>query len=571
MAGGFQVSGHNPAAPFSLKMHRGEGMVLVAMNWKKGKPPLDFVGFAIEYKEPGGDRFFALKNRLAFPLAGGAVNANTFSTRLSPIQKFRWIHFPRNADMPGEFTYRVTPVFMNALGELSYGEPQVAAIELRGETFLNKINVAFSRGFVSSQAFVDRFVSKGPISTLLPASSDEGLGFVPTHPQAGEALAWMGFEARSAIIEVLDRAIADTKAKVRVIAYDLNEPGIVTRLEKLGTRLRIIVDDSDAHGEATSGETQAAARLVASAGAANLKRHHVGQLQHNKVIVVDGPKGRAAVCGSTNFSWRGFFVQANNAVVLRSRTAVTLFADAFERYFAGGNSASAFAATPSSVLTSLGISQVDASVAFSPHAGANAMLATIAADIDTGTTSSLFYSLAFLFQTPGAMQNAIRTVMADTTRFVVGISDKKVGGLDVQTASGTVSPVFSAALEANVPEPFKSEPKGGGGTRMHHKFVVIDFDKPTARVYLGSYNFSATADTKNGENLLVIRNRRIAVAYMVEALRIFDHYEFRVVQDKAGATKKLQLKKPPSTPGAQPWWAEDYTNPRKIKDRELFS
>jgi len=33
-------------------------------------------------------------------------------------------------------------------------------------------------------------------------------------------------------------------------------------------------------------------------------------LQHNKTIVVDGPKGQMVVCGSTNFSWRGFFVQS---------------------------------------------------------------------------------------------------------------------------------------------------------------------------------------------------------------------------------------------------------------------
>ena len=31
-------------------------MVLLAMNWKKGRPPRDFVGFSIEYKEPDGDR-----------------------------------------------------------------------------------------------------------------------------------------------------------------------------------------------------------------------------------------------------------------------------------------------------------------------------------------------------------------------------------------------------------------------------------------------------------------------------------------------------------------------------------
>ena len=122
MAGEFEVTGQNPASLFTLKVHRGEGMALVAMNWKEGKPPKNFVGFAIEYKEPGGQRFFPLKNRLAFPGAGGTVNPNQLSTMFSPIQKFRWVHFPRNAELPGEFVYRVTPVFMNDFDELSYGE-----------------------------------------------------------------------------------------------------------------------------------------------------------------------------------------------------------------------------------------------------------------------------------------------------------------------------------------------------------------------------------------------------------------------------------------------------------------
>jgi hypothetical protein len=168
MAGEFQVSGTNAAALFTLKLYRGDGMALVGMNWKNGTPPNDFVGFAIEYKEPGGQKFYPLKNRLSFPGPGGKVNPNQLSTLLSPIQKFRWVHFPRNADLPGEFVYRVTPVFMNDADELSYGEFQQAAIELRRETYPGKLNVTFTRGFVSSQAFVDRYESKGPISTLLP-------------------------------------------------------------------------------------------------------------------------------------------------------------------------------------------------------------------------------------------------------------------------------------------------------------------------------------------------------------------------------------------------------------------
>ena len=54
-------------------------------------------------------------------------------------------------------------------------------------------------------------------------------------------------------------------------------------------------------------------RLAASAGAANVQRQHMGKLQHNKFIVVDGRAVKKVLCGSTNFSWRGLYAQANNA------------------------------------------------------------------------------------------------------------------------------------------------------------------------------------------------------------------------------------------------------------------
>jgi hypothetical protein len=566
----FQVSGQNASALFTLKLHRGDGMVLVAMNWKKGKPPQDFVGFAIEYKEPKGDRFFPLTNRLGFRGASGNVNPNVLSTRLSPIQKFRWVHFPWNAELPGEFVYRVTPVFMNDADVLSYGEAQEAPIELRRETYPDLLNVAFTRGFVSSQAFVDRYESAGDISTLLPAEAADGLTFVPTHPKADEALAWMGFEARSAILEVLDNAVADKNAQVRVVAYDLNEPDVVSRLEKLGPRLKIIIDDSQDHGKTGSSETQAATRLSASAGAANLKRQHMLKLQHNKTIVVDGPKGQTVVCGSTNFSWRGFFVQSNNAMILQGASAVALFQAAFDNYWS--QKPKDFGGTASAKWRDLGLSGIDARVAFSPHASSNALLQTVADDIGKHTRSCLFFSLAFLYQTPGPILDAIKEVSASDKNFVYGISDRKVGGLDLQKPDGNVSPVYPAALTKNVPAPFSKEPTGGGGIRMHHKFVVIDFNKPTGRVYLGSYNFSSPADIQNGENLLLIRDRRIAVSYVVEALRIFDHYHFRVTQQEAKEAKReLVLAKPPRKAGEEPWWAEDYTIARKIRDRVLFA
>ena len=580
MALEFQVSGRSDAALFTLKVHRGDGMALLAMNWKKGEPPQDFVGFAIEYKEPGGDRFYALNNRLGF-LRKDLKADRTLSTMRSPIQKFRWVHFPRNAELDGEFIYRVSPVFMNSSDELSYGEAQQVAIELRRETYPDVLNVTFTRGFVSSQAFVDRFVTKTDgLDTLLPRKADDGLTYAPTHPRADVALPWMGFEARSAILALLDEAIADSKAQVRVVAYDLNEPEVLSRLERLGARLKVIVDDSGSHGEPDSAEAQAAARLATSAGAGNVKRQHMGRLQHNKTIVVSGPKVKAVVCGSTNFSWRGFFVQANHAVVIRGTKAVAAFTAAFEAYWAS-NAVAAFGATPAARWVDVNPGSVSLRVAFSPHKADTALLASVAADIATAK-SSLFYSLAFLYQTTGPVRDAIETVTQNENRFVYGISDRKVGGgLDLLKPNGNRAPVYAASLSGKLPEPFKSEPTGlagGAGTRMHHKFVVIDFDKPTARVYLGSYIFSAPADTANGENLLLIRNRRVAVAFMVEALRIFDHYHFRVLEqsaqkdkDAGKPRKPLHLRRPPRAEGEVAWWKEDYTDPRKIRDRELFA
>jgi phosphatidylserine/phosphatidylglycerophosphate/cardiolipin synthase-like enzyme len=571
MANDFEVEGNNAAAAFTLKVHRGEGMVLLAMNWKEGKPPIDLVGFAIEYREPGGNQLFALNNRLAFPDADGAVDPRRLSTRSSPIQMFRWVHFPRNAELPGAFTYQVSPVFMNDQDQLRFGEPQTAALELRRETYPGQLNVAFTRGFVSSQAFVDRYASAGKISTLLPPRAADGLTFVPTHPNAKQALAWMGFEARSVILEVLDQAIADEQAQVRVIAYDLNEPEVLSRLERLGARLRVIIDDEGDHGAPHSAENQAEARLVATAGASNVKRQHMGHLQHNKTIVVDGPGRQTVVCGSTNFSWRGFYVQSNNAVVCRGPTAVARFGAAFDDYWKHPTPET-FGPGQVTHWRDLGLEGIDAKVAFSPHLQSNALLEQVADDVRV-CQSSLFYSLAFLYQTPGAMRDAIQAVSSNDARFVYGMSDRQVGGLDLQSPDGNVAPVYPSALtDETAPEPFRSEPTGGGGIRLHHKFLVIDFELPSARVYLGSYNFSIPADLQNGENLLVVRDRRVAVSYMIEAVRIFDHYRFRLLQAEAKkANQVLQLKKPPRKAGELPWWAEHYQNPRKIRDRLLFA
>ena len=562
------------AAPFRLKVHRGEGMALLAMDWKRGRPPADFVGFAIEYAVPGSERFFALKNRLTFDGDAGttpsAERPETFSTLLTPIQKWRWVHFPRDADLPGDYRYRVTPMRMKRDGSLVPGVAQTAALPLARDTVPGVLNVAFTRGFVSSQAFVDRFGVHGPIEDLVPGDADDGLTFRPTHPDRDAAYDWMGFEARRAVLAMLDDAIADRSARVRVIAFDLNLPEVVARLERIGRRARVIVDDSKSH---VGGAEDEASRRLERAGVA-VKRQHLRSLQHNKTIVVDGDRTKRVLCGSTNMSWRGLYVQSNNAVVIEGERAVAVFGQAFDQYW---DDPGGFARSPSATWTDLKLDGVAASVAFSPHSASNSVLEGIGADVGK-VRSSLLYSLAFLSITPGVIRDALEERTGRPELFVAGISDQRTG-IAVAVGSSNLPPTYVVPLGPDAPPPFSEEPRGltatGGGTRMHHKFLVLDFDTPDARVYLGSYNMSKAADASNGENLVLIRDRRVATSYAIEAMRMIDHYQWRAALKargkRRGPARPLTLRRPPAGPGEEPWWLEDYVDARKIKDRKLFA
>ena len=579
----FQVTGTNSKAPFTLKVHRGDGMALLAMNWRNGKPPRNFVGFAIEFREPDSNKFWALKNRIAFPGQRKKFSDPPIDSTMAPFQIFRWVHFPKNTDLPGKFTYRVTPMFMDESGSLGRGESQTAAIALMRETHPGQINIAFTRGFVSSQAFVTRFQPDGAITTLVPGNAKKGLEFKPTHKRAEEAYEWMGFEARSVILELLDEAIKK-KAEVRAIAYDLNLPEIVTRLEKLKSRLKIIIDDSTEHKPKGTPESKAAARLRISAGQTNVKRQHMANIQHHKSIAVKGKGINKVLFGSTNYTWRGFYVQSNNAAVVNSEKAVDDYFEAFDSYFTATAAKDFRASKSPNGWHRLGLDGLSAQVGYSPHTEKNGLLKEVGKNIGKAKSCVLF-SLAFLGQmTKGPIGPALGKQIKSKKVFTLGIADASVKagnlGVTVLTPDNKRRVVRASALTGNVPAPFATEPSGLAGekgdkrgTRMHHKFVVIDFDTADARVFFGSYNFSEPADQDNGENLVFVKDRTIATSYMIEAIRLYDHYRFRTVQEdsKGKGLKVITLSVPPTKPSQKPWWQKHWDDPSKKQDRLLFA
>jgi hypothetical protein len=558
---------------FTLKLFRGERMSLLGFD--VDDPEDDLVGFAIECSEPGENGFHPLKNRLTFDSAANVTGARKFSSLESPFQKFRWVHFPHDPKN-GTYTYRVTKMHMPSDNKLKKGTSIELGISLDPVTYEGFLDVGFTRGFASSQAFVDRFKGTGNINdfgaTIIPQNGEEGLEFTKLK---GDVYKWLGFEAHDLIFGLLDEAVGNPDITVDAFAYDFNEPDILDRLKKLKKRLRVIIDNSPGdgtkHDSPDSPESKAAKALAATAGAANVHRTHFRGLQHNKVFILK-KKGKPykVALGSTNFTYRGLYIQSNNALVFKHPEVAGLMARVFE---AGFNDPDGFSTTDLAKKWHTVTSPQGSAFhfCFSPHDKTDLSLNPIGAAIDQAS-SSVMFAVAFLNQAKsGAARKSIDRLM-ERPVFSYGISDKS-GGLELKKPDGSIGLVSFASLAKRAPEPFKREWSGGKGINVHHKFVVTDFSLPTAKVYTGSSNHSESGEKKNGDHLLLIEDRKIATAYAIEAIRLFDHLHFRVAMASAEEMVKLFLKKPISISGEDhPWFTSSYVpDSQRARDRLLFS
>jgi hypothetical protein len=107
------------------------------------------------------------------------------------------------------------------------------------------------------------------------------------------------------------------------------------------------------------------------------------------------------------------------------------------------------------------------------------------------------------------------------------------------------------------------------GQVIHDKFVVVDFNGDNPVVFTGSSNLADGGEKANGDNLLAIRDRDIAIGYAVEGIRLVDHYHFRMMKQQAGSGG-ITLQ----GPGAAKkfWWQPYYDkNDAKCQERLLFS
>jgi hypothetical protein len=534
----------------------GAGAVLLAFDLDQGMQQ-DLAGFAVEYTGPDGQTFPVL-NRLSFAQAitsGTTPEQRAYTpTSEAPLQKFHWVHFPPDV-MPGSFTYTATAMLFQQGSEtgLAAGPSAQLSVTL-AQPQPGSFQLAFTRGYVSSQAYADQF-NNAPIEPAKPTFNFD------TAPYQAQ-YRWLGFDARRLIFNFLAETVADPGLALDVFAYDLDEPDAIAQLGQLGSRLRLYLDNSASHVSASAPEPSAHAWL-ASQGA-QVRVGHFQRFSHDKILIQKrGDTALKVLSGSANFSVRGLYVQSNNVFTFDDPATAALYEQAFGQSWddPGGFAASDLAASWHDCGGTGSLPSY--SVAFSPHRDASVSLERVAAAV-TGAASSVLFAIMEIGAGTGQLLDAIRALPSRPELYAFGTTQRLDGSLKVQKSGDPADATFIpfSYLSAKVPTPFRAEWSGGAGEVIHHKFVVTDFNGPRPLVFAGSSNLAGGGEEDNGDNLVCFSDRDIATRYAVEAIKLVDHYRFRAVMQQATDDQPLQLKSRSAN------WAADYYNPASPRCRE---
>ncbi len=493
-----------------------------------------------------------MKNRLSFNRELSRETALTpemwEDSNKAPFQTFHWVHFPGAG--PGKYVYTVYACYFKDDGSVDLGPSVQTEVDLSYHAFPN-LELGFTRGYISSQAYVDRFKNADIRPKIKSIDFDTG----PYQAQ----YEWLGAHARKMIFDFLEECLNDASISVDVFSYDFDEPDIVRKLAAMGSRVRVFQDDSQSHTETGDLELKAVSTLR-QAGAI-VKTGHFGRFAHNKVMIQKkNGKATKVLTGSANFSLRGLYVQANSVLVFDDPVTAGLYEQAFEQAFndekgfKSSNIASKWFEATTNHSPSVSISYAPHKTAFS--------LERVSQIIDSAK-SSVFFAV---METSGGgpvipalanLANRENVLSLGTIEQESQLQFFKQG-----KNSGVTSFSF---LENDVPEPFRAEWKGGRGKVIHHKFVVCDFNSDSPVVFCGSSNLAQGGEISNGDNLIEIRDANIANYYAIEAIRLFDHYRFRSLHENSTSNKPLQLDITDN-------WVKPFYDPNDLKcqTRKLF-
>lgn len=278
--------------------------------------------------------------------------------------------------------------------------------------------------------------------------------------------------------------LTDATERIDAALYHLNSASVADALieaHNRGVQVRMVTETDNIDEEAI-GRLQEVGIPVADDGDPDSYMHH-------KFIVIDE---RYVWTGSYNTTYNGAYKNNNNIIFIDSVPLAYNFAQEFRELFLDME-----VGKPSGGFVTKLSDGTQISIYFSPK---NDTISPLLKEIQSAKTSIHFMAFSF---THDALGDAMRDC------FESGVDVQ--GVFEARQVDDRYSE-YNAMKNAGIPV-ILDENRGA----MHHKVIVID----GKTVITGSYNFSKNAETRNNENLLIIKeNREIAAAYLREFERI---------------------------------------------------
>ena len=290
------------------------------------------------------------------------------------------------------------------------------------------------------------------------------------------------------IEQLLIERIQAAQRTIDMAAFELNLDRVADSLldaHRRGVAVRFITDEEYGLGEDTEPGHGQFSRLQA----AGIEVRDDGResLMHNKFWIFDG---QAVWTGSTNITTNGTQRNNNNVILFDAPAMAEIYQAEFDELWAGQFGPDSPSAVGSQAVE---LDGVPVEVWFGPEDGVGDRLVELILDAQE---SIRFMAFSFTHDGMGtAMQQK-----AQELGNVQGIFEARGSGTEYSELS---------RLHCESIADVRTDGNPGA---MHHKVIVLD----EQIVVTGSFNFSANANERNDENLVIVWDEGIALAYLAE-------------------------------------------------------
>jgi len=288
--------------------------------------------------------------------------------------------------------------------------------------------------------------------------------------------------------EVLVTALDGARISVDVAAYSLSlysiQKALINAFNR-GVLVRVVMESNNMEDRVPKALRDAGISMVGD------QRE---SLMHDKFIVID----RAEVwTGSMNFTTTGTYADNNNLMRIRSKEVAEDFTVEFEEMFKDDFfGQDIVAATP---YQEISVDGINLEVYFSPDDHVARRIAAL--------LRSAQHSIQFMAYSLTA--NDFGDILRQKKRAGLSVSGVMERSLAKQDLGSEYDAFYRAGMDVI---------RDGNPGLLHHKVIIID----ESIVIMGSYNFTASAERNNDENVVIFFDPLLAAEYIKEFQRVYD-------------------------------------------------